>query len=166
MSVHTKQILRRPTVRQLSTLPTITSPNSQRSVRRRDFHLLPSPHSHFTMTDWNNKFDDPNFWDDDDGGGGDAGGYGEGHADPGSAGGDVAVGAAGGRKKSGDGGAPPPPSSSFRCPNCNSCNIESLGASGSSVCTDCGIIVEENTIVSSVEFVEGAGGSSSMVGQL
>ena len=53
----------------------------------------------------------------------------------------------------------------FRCPNCNSTNIESLGPSGSSVCTDCGIIVEENTIVSSVEFVEGAGGSSSMVGQ-
>ena len=56
-------------------------------------------------------------------------------------------------------------SSSFHCPNCNSPNIESLGPSGSSVCTDCGIIVEENTIVSSVEFVEGAGGSSSMVGQ-
>jgi len=56
-------------------------------------------------------------------------------------------------------------SSTFHCPNCNSPNIESLGPSGSSVCTDCGIIVEENTIVSSVEFVEGAGGSSSMVGQ-
>jgi len=55
--------------------------------------------------------------------------------------------------------------STFHCPNCNSTNIESLGPSGSSVCTDCGIIVEENTIVSSVEFVEGAGGSSSMVGQ-
>ena len=57
------------------------------------------------------------------------------------------------------------PQHQFRCPNCNSTNIESLGPSGSSVCTDCGIIVEENTIVSSVEFVEGAGGSSSMVGQ-
>ena len=56
-------------------------------------------------------------------------------------------------------------SSTFHCPNCNSPNIESLGPSGSSVCTDCGIIVEENTIVSSVEFVEGTGGSSSMVGQ-
>ncbi|EED94597.1 predicted protein, partial [Thalassiosira pseudonana CCMP1335] len=50
------------------------------------------------------------------------------------------------------------------CPNCGSRAIESLGPSGSSVCTDCGIIVEENTIVSSVEFVEGAGGTSTMVG--
>jgi transcription factor IIIB subunit 2 len=33
------------------------------------------------------------------------------------------------------------------------------------VCTDCGVVVEENAIVSSVEFVEGAGGASSMVGQ-
>jgi len=33
------------------------------------------------------------------------------------------------------------------------------------VCTDCGIIVEENAIVSSVEFAEGAGGQSAMVGQ-
>lgn len=51
------------------------------------------------------------------------------------------------------------------CPNCGSHSIESLGPSGSAVCTDCGIIVEENTLVSSVEFVEGAGGASSMVGQ-
>ncbi|KAL3772234.1 hypothetical protein ACHAWO_012632 [Cyclotella atomus] len=51
------------------------------------------------------------------------------------------------------------------CPNCGSHSIESLGPSGSAVCTDCGIIVEENTLVSSVEFVEGAGGSSSTVGQ-
>lgn len=51
------------------------------------------------------------------------------------------------------------------CPNCGSTSIESLGPSGSSVCTDCGIIVEENAIVSSVEFAEGAGGQSAMVGQ-
>ena len=59
-----------------------------------------------------------------------------------------------------------PPSSAGSCPNCGSRAIESLGPSGSSVCTDCGIIVEENTIVSSVEFVEGAGGASHMVGQI
>jgi transcription factor IIIB subunit 2 len=33
------------------------------------------------------------------------------------------------------------------------------------VCVSCGVVVEENAIVSAVEFVEGAGGASSMVGQ-
>mmetsp|Transcript_9516 Transcript_9516/g.28366 ORF Transcript_9516/g.28366 Transcript_9516/m.28366 type:complete len:632 (-) Transcript_9516:1158-3053(-) len=51
------------------------------------------------------------------------------------------------------------------CPNCGSKNIESQGAAGNSVCTECGVILEENAIVSHMEFVEGAGGSSSMVGQ-
>lgn len=51
------------------------------------------------------------------------------------------------------------------CPNCGSKNIESQGAAGHSVCTECGVILEENAIVSHMEFVEGAGGSSSMVGQ-
>ena len=118
------------------------------------------------MTDWGNKFDD-NFWDDNDGGGG--GGNddycAEGHADGGATGGtEEVVGTtdgSSGKKKS----PQAPPSGKGRCPNCGSSAIESLGAQGSSVCTDCGIIVEENTIVSSVEFVEGAGGSSSMVGQ-
>jgi transcription factor IIIB subunit 2 len=118
------------------------------------------------MTDWSSRFDD-NFWDDvgDD-------------VDPppppeegNSSGVGEEIAGAVTRDDGGVGGrarahAPSQPSSSsFRCPNCNSCNIESLGPSGSSVCTDCGIIVEENTIVSTVEFVEGAGGSSSMVGQ-
>ena len=52
--------------------------------------------------------------------------------------------------------------SSRACPNCGSKNIESQGAAGHSVCTECGVILEENAIVSQVEFVEGAGGSSSM----
>jgi transcription factor IIIB 90 kDa subunit len=52
-----------------------------------------------------------------------------------------------------------------QCPNCGGRAIEQHEASGASVCTDCGVVVEENVIVSSVEFVEGAGGSSSMVGQ-
>lgn len=51
------------------------------------------------------------------------------------------------------------------CPNCGSTNIEQHDASGASVCTECGVVLEENAIVSSVEFVEGAGGASSMVGQ-
>jgi len=56
-------------------------------------------------------------------------------------------------------------SSRLRCPNCGSSDIEQHEASGASICTECGVVVEENAIVSSVEFVEGAGGSSSMVGQ-
>ncbi len=64
----------------------------------------------------------------------------------------------------------PPPSrshssSALLCPNCGSREIEQHDASGASVCTECGVVVEENAIVSSVEFVEGAGGASSMVGQ-
>ena len=51
------------------------------------------------------------------------------------------------------------------CPNCGSTHIEQHDASGASVCTECGVVLEENAIVSSVEFVEGAGGASSMVGQ-
>ncbi|OEU22712.1 cyclin-like protein [Fragilariopsis cylindrus CCMP1102] len=51
------------------------------------------------------------------------------------------------------------------CPNCGSKHIELQGASGASVCTECGVILEENAIVSNVEFVEGQGGASSMVGQ-
>jgi len=51
------------------------------------------------------------------------------------------------------------------CPNCGGHDIEAHDASGASVCTSCGVVVEENAIVSSVEFVENSGGSSSMVGQ-
>ena len=48
------------------------------------------------------------------------------------------------------------------CPNCGSTNIESHDASGNSVCIECGVVTEENAIVSNVEFVEGQGGASSM----
>ncbi|KAL7553065.1 hypothetical protein ACHAWF_016323 [Thalassiosira exigua] len=135
------------------------------------------------MTDWDNKFDD-NFWDDGDQNDGDVGHYdasehyAEGSADAAAAaaagavpqgqeGGaeEVVVGTAAEEKQRSAGGGAGGSASALRCPNCNSAAIESLGPSGSSVCTDCGIIVEENAIVSSVEFVEGAGGSSSMVGQ-
>ena len=58
-----------------------------------------------------------------------------------------------------------PASFSMICPNCGSREIEQHDASGASVCTECGVVVEENAIVSSIEFVEGAGGASSMVGQ-
>ncbi|KAL9191491.1 hypothetical protein ACHAXT_001197 [Thalassiosira profunda] len=129
-------------------------------------------------TDWGNKFDDA-FGAESGGGGGEAAGPPEGAAAAASSAASVAASdateivgnlddasqkspAGGGA----DGGAPAPAGvPSFRCPNCNSSAIESLGPSGSSVCTDCGVIVEENAIVSSVEFVEGAGGTSAMVGQ-
>jgi transcription factor IIIB subunit 2 len=61
--------------------------------------------------------------------------------------------------------APAASSQQLTCPNCGSKEIEHHEPSGASICTDCGVVVEENAIVSSVEFVEGAGGSSSMVGQ-
>ena len=51
------------------------------------------------------------------------------------------------------------------CPNCGSTEIECHEASGASICTSCGVVVEENNIVSSVGFVEGAGGAISTVGQ-
>lgn len=51
------------------------------------------------------------------------------------------------------------------CPNCGSKEIEHHDASGASICISCGVVVEENAIVSSVEFMEGAGGQSSMMGQ-
>ena len=67
--------------------------------------------------------------------------------------------------------APPPPppanlnSSSIFCPSCGSREIEQQDASGASVCMECGVVVEENAIVSAVEFAEGAGGATSMIGQ-
>lgn len=56
--------------------------------------------------------------------------------------------------------APPTTSSFLVCPNCGSQDIEQQARDGAQVCTDCGVVVEENAIVSAVEFVEGgaAGG--------
>ena len=49
------------------------------------------------------------------------------------------------------------------CPSGGERNmIEVNEAMGNLVCTSCGTILEENAIVSAVEFVEGQGGSSSM----
>ena len=55
--------------------------------------------------------------------------------------------------------------SSQICPDCGSKNIDRQDASGQMVCTDCGTLLEENGLVNALEFVEGAGGASSMVGQ-
>lgn len=51
------------------------------------------------------------------------------------------------------------------CPNCGASEIYAHESSGASICVACGVVVEENAIVSSVEFSEGAGGTSSMMGQ-
>jgi len=50
------------------------------------------------------------------------------------------------------------------CHSCGSTEIEAIEASGASVCTVCGVIVEENAIVNSVEFIEGAGGTTKISG--
>ena len=52
-----------------------------------------------------------------------------------------------------------------RCPNCGSVAIKQDEVSGESVCIECGVVIEEDMILSSTDFVEGNGGSSSMVGQ-
>lgn len=57
------------------------------------------------------------------------------------------------------------PSSGLICPDCGSRDVEQQDASGASVCTECGVVVEENAIVSAVEFQEGAGGAATMVGK-
>eukprot|EP00980_Cylindrotheca_fusiformis_P020049 scaffold7135_cov95-Cylindrotheca_fusiformis.AAC.3 len=56
-------------------------------------------------------------------------------------------------------------SQTILCPDCGSKNIDRQDASGQMVCTDCGTLLEENALCSALEFVEGAGGASSMVGQ-
>ena len=57
------------------------------------------------------------------------------------------------------------PPTSGACPKCSSTNIDRDEGSGNAVCMACGTVIEENTIVSSVQFAEGSGGSSSIVGQ-
>lgn len=49
----------------------------------------------------------------------------------------------------------------MRCPRCSSSNVEVTQQSGDCVCTDCGCVLEENALISSVEFQETAGGSRS-----
>jgi transcription factor IIIB 90 kDa subunit len=56
-------------------------------------------------------------------------------------------------------------SSSRKCKNCGSSDIEVDSARGDAVCTNCGSVLEDNIIVSEVQFEENAHGSSSAVGQ-
>jgi hypothetical protein len=56
----------------------------------------------------------------------------------------------------------------LRCPNpdCGSTDLEYSEPDGATICMSCHTIVEENAIVSSVEFNENAaGGASTVVGQ-
>lgn len=55
--------------------------------------------------------------------------------------------------------------SSRVCRTCGGAEIDVDQARGSAVCTSCGSVLEDNIIVSEVQFVEGSGGVSSAVGQ-
>lgn len=56
-------------------------------------------------------------------------------------------------------------SKNIKCKNCGSADIEVDNARGDAVCTQCGSVLEDNIIVSEVQFEEGAHGSSNAVGQ-
>lgn len=51
------------------------------------------------------------------------------------------------------------------CRACGCSEIDLDQARGSAVCTSCGAVLEDNIIVSEVQFVEGSGGVTSAVGQ-
>ncbi|XP_048455934.1 transcription factor IIIB 90 kDa subunit-like [Rhincodon typus] len=56
-------------------------------------------------------------------------------------------------------------SSSRVCRTCGCTEIDIDQARGDAVCTACGSVLEDNIIVSEVQFVENSGGGSSAVGQ-
>lgn len=51
------------------------------------------------------------------------------------------------------------------CRNCGSFDLESDPCRGDTVCTNCGIVLEDSVIVSEVQFEENAHGGSSAIGQ-
>ncbi|RLN14348.1 hypothetical protein BBJ28_00022633 [Nothophytophthora sp. Chile5] len=51
------------------------------------------------------------------------------------------------------------------CPTCSCTEIDVVDVSGEAVCVSCGTILEENNIVSAIEFQESGGGAHSVVGQ-
>ncbi|KAJ3607174.1 hypothetical protein NHX12_026687 [Muraenolepis orangiensis] len=51
------------------------------------------------------------------------------------------------------------------CKTCGGGDIDLDQARGNAVCTSCGSVLEDNIIVSEVQFVEGSGGVTSAVGQ-
>ncbi|CAH0383428.1 unnamed protein product [Bemisia tabaci] len=56
-------------------------------------------------------------------------------------------------------------SSSNKCKNCGSSDLEVDSARGDTVCTSCGTVLEDNIIVSEVQFEENAHGGTSALGQ-
>ncbi|XP_050069000.1 transcription factor IIIB 90 kDa subunit [Anopheles maculipalpis] len=56
-------------------------------------------------------------------------------------------------------------SSGRKCNNCGSADIEVDNARGDAVCTNCGSVLEDNIIVSEIQFEENAHGAASAVGQ-
>lgn len=55
--------------------------------------------------------------------------------------------------------------SGLKCKNCGSSNIEVDSGRGDAVCTNCGSVIEDNIIVSEVQFEEATHGTNSAVGQ-
>lgn len=55
--------------------------------------------------------------------------------------------------------------SARQCKNCGGVDIDIDQARGSAVCTACGSVLEDNIIVSEVQFVENSGGGASAIGQ-
>eukprot|EP00039_Didymoeca_costata_P022701 m.5032 g.5032 ORF g.5032 m.5032 type:complete len:496 (+) comp3175_c0_seq1:157-1644(+) len=53
----------------------------------------------------------------------------------------------------------------MKCPRCGGTDIETDNARGSQVCTSCGSVLEDNIIVSEVQFADSGGGSVNVVGQ-
>lgn len=51
------------------------------------------------------------------------------------------------------------------CKNCGGTDIDVDQARGDAVCMGCGSVLEDNVIVSEVQFMETGGGGSSAVGQ-
>lgn len=56
-------------------------------------------------------------------------------------------------------------SSAVTCANCNSSDIDTDQSRGVSYCTKCGTVIDENCIVSEVQFEEGNHGASHIIGQ-
>lgn len=55
--------------------------------------------------------------------------------------------------------------SSRACQNCGGTDIDVDQSRGIAVCTSCGVVLEENCIVSEVQFEENAYGGASAIGQ-
>lgn len=56
-------------------------------------------------------------------------------------------------------------SAGHKCKNCGSADIEVDSARGDAVCTNCGSVLEDNIIVSEVQFEENNRGGTSAMGQ-